>query len=256
MSASLKSPEQIGHIRKASQYVARVLAALGEAIRPGVTTGDLDEQAARLCKEWGVEAAFKGLYGFPRSVCISVNEEVVHGIPSPTRVLREGDIVSCDFGVRCEGFFGDAARTYAVGRVADAARRLMDVTWESLQRGIAQCRPGNRIGDIGWAVQSYVESQGYAVVRDFVGHGIGRRLHEDPQVPNYGIAGKGMRLHPGMVLALEPMVCVGTHEVETLDDGWTVVTKDRRLSAHYEDTVAVTEDGPVVLSRIEHGGAP
>jgi len=258
MAVSLKSAAQIEHIRESAQYVGRVLQALGDAVEPGVSTGDLDDLAESLCREWGVVPAFKGMYGFPNAVCISVNEEVVHGIPAADRVLQEGDIVSTDFGIISNGYFGDAARTWAVGQVSDEARELMDVTRESLERAIAQCVPGKRIGDIGHAVQSFVEPAGYSVVRDYVGHGIGRKLHEDPQVPNYGRPGRGERIKAGMVVALEPMICVGGPEVVTLEDEWTVVTKDRRLSAHFEDTVAVTEDGPVVLSRVDgsHGGTP
>ena len=190
MAVSLKNAEQIGHIQVAAEYVGRVLIELGRAVKPGVSTGDLDDIAEDLCQQWGVIPAFKGMYGFPKAVCISVNEEVVHGIPSKERVLKEGDIVSTDFGILSHGFFGDAARTWAVGAVSEEAQRLMDVTKESLDRAIAQCVPGNRVGDIGHAVQSYVESEGFSVVRDYVGHGIGRKLHEDPQVPNYGRAGR------------------------------------------------------------------
>ncbi len=258
MAVSLKNADQIGHIKVAAEYVGRVLAALGEAVKPGVSTADLDDIAEELCAGWGVIPAFKGMYGFPKAVCISVNEEVVHGIPSKDRILKEGDIVSTDFGILCNGFFGDAARTWAVGEVGEEAARLMEVTKESLDRAIAQCVPGNRVGDIGHAVQSYVEAEGFSVVRDYVGHGIGRKLHEDPQVPNYGRAGRGERLRAGMVVALEPMICCGTHEVVVLEDEWTVVTKDRRLSAHFEDTIAITEDGPVPLSRVNgsYGGTP
>ena len=251
MAVTLKNSGQVERIRAACQLVGRVLKALSEASRPGTTTLQLDQLAQAMCDEWRVEPAFLGLYGFPKSACISLNEEVVHGIPSDTRVLVEGDIVSCDFGIKSDGYYGDSARTWTVGAVSDEAAQLLDVTWAALEAAIDQCRPGRRVGDIGHAVQSYVEARGYSVVRDYVGHGIGRKLHEDPQVPNYGRPGRGERLKSGMVLALEPMVCVGTHEVETLADGWTVVTKDRKLSAHFEDTVAVTSDGPVVLSRVQ-----
>ncbi len=249
MGVSLKTPAQVDKIRASCGLVGRVLSAIGEAIRPGVTTGELNRIAEDMCAEWRVRAAFKGLYGFPESVCISVNEEVVHGIPSFDRELSEGDIVSCDFGVKSAGFYGDAARTWPVGQVDDRAQRLLKVTWEALDLAIDQCRPGRRVGDIGHAIQSHVEAHGYAVIRDYVGHGLGRKLHEDPQVPNYGAPGRGTRLKPGTVVALEPMVVEGDHEVDTLGDGWTVVTKDRGLAAHYEDTVAVTGNGPVNLSR-------
>jgi len=250
LAVSLKSPAQVERIHGSCRMVGEVLAAIGEAIRPGATTGELNELAEKMVSDWKVKAAFKGLYGFPESVCISVNEEVVHGIPSFERVLAEGDIVSCDFGIKAEGFYGDAARTWPVGAVGDGTRRLLDVTWEALDLAIDQCRNGRRVGDIGHAIQSHCEEHGFGVVRDFVGHGLGRKLHEDPQVPNYGKAGRGKRLRPGMVLALEPMVCEGTWEVETLGDGWTVVTKDRGLSAHFEDTVVITDNGAVNLTRL------
>lgn len=249
MAVTIKSADQIESMRPANDLVRQVLDKLGEAIKPGVSTGDLDSIAHEQCEAWGVIPAFLGLYGFPKCVCISVNEEVVHGIPADSRLLKEGDIVSCDFGILTGDWYGDSARTWAVGAVSEEAQRLMDVTRESLDLAISQCRPGNRVGDIGHAVQSHVESQGFSIVRDYVGHGIGRKLHEDPQVPNYGRPGRGSRLRAGMVLAIEPMVCVGSHEVETLSDGWTVVTRDRKLSAHFEDTIAITDDGPVVLTR-------
>lgn len=250
MAVSLKSPAQVEKIRASCGMVGEVLAAIGDRIRPGGTTGELNELAEKLVADWKVRAAFKGLYGFPESVCISVNEEVVHGIPSFDRVLMPGDIVSCDFGIKADGFYGDAARTWPVGEVTVRARELLDVTRQALDLAIDQCRKGQRVGDIGHAIQSHCEANGFSVVREFVGHGLGRKLHEDPQVPNYGTAGRGKRLHPGMVLALEPMVCEGSWEVETLDDGWTVVTKDRKLSAHFEDTVVVTDNGAVNLTRL------
>ncbi|HEX9100627.1 MAG TPA: type I methionyl aminopeptidase, partial [Polyangia bacterium] len=212
---------------------------------------DLEEVAVREIERHKVRSAFLG-YGFPAYpavLCASVNEVVVHGIPRKDVVLKDGDIIGIDFGCFKEGFCGDSARTIAIGTVTDEAKKLMAATKESLDRAIEQCRPGNRLQDIGWAVQSHVEPLGYSVVRTFVGHGIGRAMHEDPAVPNYGSPGKGLRLKPGLVLAIEPMVNAGTHEVEVLADGWTAVTKDRKLSAHFEHSVAITEEGPVVLSR-------
>ncbi len=244
----LKTPREIELLREANQMVAQVLELLGEACVPGVSTWELDRLAFEFCRRNGVEPAFLGLYGFPASLCVSINDEVVHGIPSKQRKLREGDLVSCDFGVKAKGFFGDAARTFIVGKGSDLARKLVKVTEEALYRGIAQCWPGRRLGDIGHAVQSYVEANGFNVVRDFVGHGIGRKPHEEPHVKNYGLPGRGKRLREGLVIAIEPMVNVGTWQVKVLDDGWTVVTRDGSLSAHFEHSIAVTAAGPDVLS--------
>jgi methionyl aminopeptidase len=245
----LKSRREIEVMRKANLIVHEVLERLEAMIQPGVTTGDLDRVADELTRKRGGVPAFKGYQGFPANLCASVNEEVVHGIPSRKRVLREGDIVGLDFGVIYEGYVGDAARTVAVGAVSDEARRLMSVTEEALWVAINTCWPGKRVCDLGQAVQEYVEARGYSVVRDFVGHGIGRKMHEEPQVPNYFNPANSTRLKPGMVLAIEPMINAGGHEVEILADGWTVVTKDRSLSAHYEHSVAVTETGPYILSQ-------
>ena len=244
-------------MRVASELVADVLAELERLVAPGVTTADLDEVAERLVRGAGAEPAFKGYRGYPASLCTSVNEEVVHGIPSPKRVLREGDIISIDMGVKAGGFYGDSAITVAVGRIGDRAAELLRVTRESLWRGIAAVRVGGRVSDIGHAVQAHVEAHGFSVVRDFVGHGIGASLHEEPQVPNYGTPGRGARLAAGMVLAIEPMVNLGRPGVQTLADGWTAVTRDRSLSAHFEHTVAVTAGGPEVLtlSRAEREAA-
>lgn len=244
----LRSRDEIERIRQASLVVHGVLEELARAVAPGVTTAELDRLAEAGARERGAEPAFKGYRGYPASLCVSVNDEVVHGIPSPSRVLREGDIVSLDFGAVYRGFYGDSARTLAVGRVSEGARNLLEATREALSRAIAAATARSRLGDIGAAVQGLVESRGYSVVRDFVGHGIGRRLHEPPQVPNYGVAGTGMRLRPGMVLALEPMVNAGRPEVTTLEDGWTAVTADGSLSAHFEHTVAITENAPEVLT--------
>jgi methionyl aminopeptidase len=245
----LKSREEIAHMRDAGRIVADILDALEKAVAPGVTTWELDQLSERLIHEKGARPAFKGYRGFPSCLCTSINQEVVHGIPSRKRRLETGDLVKLDFGVVYQGFYGDSARTIPVGAVSLEAQALLDATRESLEAGIRAAVSGNRIGDIGHAVQAHVEAKGYAVVRDFVGHGIGRRLHEEPQIPNYGTPGTGMKLRPGMVLAIEPMVNAGTWEVETLEDDWTAVTLDGRLSSHWEHTILVTEAGPEVLTR-------
>jgi methionyl aminopeptidase len=232
---------------RACRIVVDALDALEAAAVPGTTTRELDRIAREQIEKAGARPAFLGYRGFPATLCISINEEVVHGIPGP-RKLREGDIVGLDLGCVVDGFFGDAARTVAVGRVSEAAQRLMRITRESLFAGIEKCRAGQRVGDIGHAVQTYAESRGYSVVREFVGHGIGTSLHEEPQVPNYGPPGRRERLVPGLCLAIEPMVNVGRPEVEVLEDGWTAVTRDRSLSAHFELSVAVTSFGPWILS--------
>jgi methionyl aminopeptidase len=244
----LKTSDDIRRIHDAGRVVRAVLDVVVAAARAGVSTGELDRIAEDRTRAMGARPAFKGYLGYPASVCISVNDEVVHGIPSPERVLRAGDVVGLDFGAVLEGFFGDAAETVIVGTGAPEAERLVEATREALARAIAAATPGGRIGDIGAAVQGHVEPLGYSVVREFVGHGIGRKLHEPPQVPNYGTGGTGPRLRPGMVLAIEPMVNAGRPEVRTLDDGWTAVTADGSLSAHFEHTVAVTETGPMVLT--------
>lgn len=243
----VKSWAELQKMHRACSIVVQTLGALAEAAVPGVTTRELDKLAHSRIVGAGARPAFLGYRGYPATLCISVNEEVVHGIPGPRR-LREGDIVGLDLGCIVDGFYGDAARTVAVGAASEDARRLMRVTEEALQAGIAQCRPGNRLGDLGWAVQSHAERHGYSVVREFVGHGIGTSLHEEPQVPNYGPAGRRQRMAPGMTLAIEPMVNVGGPEVKVLDDGWTAVTRDGSLSAHFELTVAVTPQGPWILS--------
>lgn len=245
----LKSKDEVEKLRAVNLIVAAVLDAVEAACKPGATTWDLNEIADAKLKAMGATSAFLGYHGYPAVLCTSVNEVVVHGIPRKDVVLKDGDIIGIDFGCFKDGFCGDSARTIAIGKATDEARQLMAATKESLDRAIEQCKPGNRLQDIGWAVQSHVEPLGYSVVRTFVGHGIGRAMHEDPPVPNYGSPGKGLRLKPGLVLAIEPMVNAGTHEVEVLADGWTAVTKDRKLSAHFEHSVAITEEGPVVLSR-------
>lgn len=229
------------------KLVAEILVEIRERIRPGVATQELDQLAARLCLKKKALPAFKGYHGFPFNLCVSVNEEVVHGFPSGRR-LKEGDIVSLDFGVCLDGYYGDAALTQSVGKVSSQADQLINVTRESLFKGLEQARAGNRLGDISFAVQHHVESRSFSVVRQFVGHGIGKALHEDPQIPNFGEAGRGILLKPGMVLAIEPMVNAGGSEVEIKADGWTAVTKDRSLSAHFEHTIAITENGCRILT--------
>jgi methionyl aminopeptidase len=244
-----KSAAEIERMRVANMLVADVLAELAAMVAPEVTTADLDAAAERLVRAGGAEPAFKGYRGYPATLCASINEEVVHGIPSPKRALAEGDIISLDMGVKLNGFYGDSAVTVAVGRVSDDVLTLLRVTQEALDRAIAQVRVGGRISDIGHAVQRHVEANGFSVVREFVGHGIGASLHEEPQIANYGEPGRGPRLAEGMVLAIEPMVNMGRPAVKVLQDGWTAVTRDGSLSAHFEHTVAVTRDGPLVLTQ-------
>ena len=242
-----KSAAEIEVMREAGRITARALDAVSSAVRPGVTTDDLDAIAEDVIVKAGARPAFKGYHGFPATLCTSVNDQVVHGIPGG-RVLKEGEIVSVDCGAIVDGYYGDSARTFPVGQVSAAANRLMDVTKRSLEAGIARCRPGMRLYDVSAAVQEVAEAAGFSVVREYVGHGIGRSMHEDPQVPNYGKAGTGPTLRTGMVLAIEPMINAGAADVRSLDDGWTVVTLDGAMSAHFEHTVAVTEDGPLVLT--------
>lgn len=243
---SLKSPGEIEKMDAANRIVHSVLSALASEATPGVVLKDLDKMAEKKTREMGAIPAFKGYSGYPASVCISVNDEVVHGIPGPKK-LREGDIVSFDYGVILDGYYGDAALTCGVGRVDDNGVRLMDVTREALMRGIEQFREGNRVSDIGHAVQSWSEKRGFSVVRDYVGHGIGIKLHEEPQVPNFGEKGRGPRLLTGLVLAIEPMINERGPEVTVDPDGWTVRTKDGGRSAHFEHSVALTESGPRIL---------
>ena len=238
-------------IRESAQIVGRCLRMLGREVRAGVSTLDLDRMAEEFIRAEGGEPAFKGYRGFPASICASVNEEVVHGIPSAKRILKEGDVISLDIGVRKGGFYGDAARTFPVGSITEAARRLLEATERSLQAGIEMARPDGRVSDISAAIEREVKRSGFSVVRALVGHGVGRELHEEPQVPNYGRPGEGPRLRAGMVLAIEPMVNLGGADVVTLSDQWTVVTADRQLSAHFEHTVAIGEDGPEILSLVE-----
>jgi methionyl aminopeptidase len=248
----LKSREDIEHMRAASAIVAEVLAELRTRVRPGVTTGELDTLAEELTRQKGARPAFKGytVAGrvFPASVCISINDEVVHGVPTSKRALRDGDIVGLDFGVCYQGYYGDAAMTVAVGQVSNEAERLMKTTQAALAAGIEAIRAGAHVGDISAAIQDTAEGAGYSLVREFVGHGIGRSLHEDPQVPNYRTGARGVRLQEGLVLAIEPMVNAGSAEVYVKEDGWTAATRDGRLSAHFEHSVAVTSNGPYILS--------
>ena len=244
-----KSASEIERMRAANMLVADVLHELETLVAPGVTTADLDGAAEKLVRAAGAEPAFKGYRGYPATLCASINEEVVHGIPSKKRALGEGDIVSLDMGVKLNGFYGDSAVTVPVGRVSDGVLKLLKVTQEALELAIAQVRVGGRVSDIGHAVQRHVEANGFSVVREFVGHGIGSSLHEDPQIANYGEPGRGPRLAEGMVLAIEPMVNMGRSAVKVLADGWTAVTRDGSLSAHFEHTVAVTRDGPLVLTQ-------
>lgn len=234
-------------MREAGRITAVALRVVASAVRPGVTTAELDRVAEEAIRAAGARPAFKGYHGFPATLCTSVNDQVVHGIPA-ARVLREGEILSVDCGAVVDGYFGDSAMTFAVGEVSEEARRLIDITRESLAAGIARCVPGMRLYDISAAVQTVAERAGFSVVREYVGHGIGRAMHEDPQVPNYGKAGTGVTLKAGMVLAIEPMINAGRADVRSLDDGWTVVTADGSMSAHFEHTVAITEDGPRVLT--------
>ncbi len=246
-----KSPAEIDIMHAANQVVATVHTELAERVRPGVTTAELDAYAEARVREMHALPAFKGYRGYPATLCVSLNEEVVHGLPSSDRRLAPGDVVSIDLGVLLEGFYGDSAVTWPVPPIEPEVARLLEATEQSLYRAIDQCVIGNRIGHISHAVQAHVEPRGFSVVRDFVGHGIGAALHEDPQIANYGAAGVGPRLHEGMVLAIEPMVNLGRPEVEVLSDGWTAVTADRRPSAHFEHSVAITASGPWVLSARE-----
>lgn len=248
---SIKSEREIELMRCSGRIVGQILDEVGSLIEPGVTTWELDRFAESRCKELSVIPAFKGYQGFPATLCVSINEEVVHGIPSKKRVLQAGDIIGVDFGVHREGWYGDSARTFPVGNISSEAQKLLDVTKKSLFLGIQECRVGRRVFDIGYAVQNYVEANGFSVVREFVGHGIGKALHEDPQVPNFGPKGKGIQLKAGMVLAIEPMVNMGSHQVQVMSDGWTAVTVDRSLSAHFEHTVVVTENGPEILTKFQ-----
>jgi methionyl aminopeptidase len=244
-----KSPREIELMRRGGQILADVMDRLREFVRPGMTTLEVDMEVERFIKARGARPAFKGYRGFPATVCISINEEVVHGIPSAQRRMGAGDIVGLDLGCIVEGYYADCAFTMALGDVPASVQKLLDVTRESLDLAIEQCWPGRRLSDVSHAVQAHVEAHGFGIVRAFVGHGIGRALHEEPQIPNFGDPGRGPQLKPGMVLAIEPMVTMGSWEVRVLDDGWTAVTRDGSLAAHFEHTIAITDDGPDVLTR-------
>ncbi|GAQ95812.1 methionyl aminopeptidase [Thermodesulfovibrio aggregans] len=246
----LKSPEELKKIRKSCRIVATVLEELKIYIKEGLTTKQIEQFIENFIIKMGGIPAFKGYRGYPASACISINEQVVHGIPSEKVFIKEGDIVSVDVGVIYDSFYGDAAYTYSVGKISEEAEKLLKVTEEALYKGIAEAIPGNRVGDISNAIQSHVEANGFSVVRAFVGHGIGMSLHEDPQIPNFGSKGVGPKLKKGMTLAIEPMVNAGTHEVKILSDGWTAVTKDGSLSAHFEHTIAITEGEPEILTKL------
>lgn len=246
----LKSDQELVRMRRAGRIVAQAHDLVVGMVRPGVSTEELDRAVAEFIERVGAVSAFLGYHGFPAHICTSVNEQVVHGIPGPYR-LQEGDIVSVDIGVTIDGYCGDSAWTYPVGKVGEEAKRLLAVAEQSLVAGIARANAGGRLSDVSHAIQTLVEEASFSVVRDFVGHGIGRDMHEPPQVPNYGPPGRGPRLRPGMTLAIEPMVNLGTHEVEVLADQWTVVTKDSRYSAHFEHTVAITDDGPEILTVLD-----
>lgn len=246
----MKQPEEIEKMRASARIVAEVLEKLKKAVKPGITTRQLDTLAEDLARRKNANPAFKGYMGYPFSLCTSLNEEVVHGMPSD-RVLVEGDIISLDFGVYYQGYYGDAAVTLPVGAISERAARMLRVTEQSLSEAIKEAKAGNRLGNISFAVQSTVESAGYAVVRDFVGHGIGKKLHEDHQIPNFGERGRGIVLKTGMVFAIEPMVNEGTYKVKVMPDSWTVVTEDIKLSAHFEHSVAITENGPDILSTLQ-----
>ena len=246
----LKNKEQLATMKEACVITGEALYAAGERIREGITTKELDTFIREFIERHGARPTFLGYGGFPGSACISVNEQVIHGIPSDKVILKEGDIVKIDVGAYYKGFTGDSACTFPVGRISEEARKLIEVTKESFYRGIANAVPGNRIGDIGFGIQQHVMENGFSVVRQYVGHGVGRELHEEPEVPNYGTPGRGIRLCSGMTIAVEPMVNVGTHNVKVLDDKWTVVTADGKLSAHYEHTVAITDDGPVLMTKV------
>ena len=245
----LKTSRELALMREACRISAGALQVAGEAVRPGISTWEIDKIAYDYIKSQGAEPNFLNLYGFPATACISINDEVIHGIPSKKRILQSGDIVSIDLGAKIGGYNGDNAATFACGEISEEAKRLIETTRESLYEAIKMAVPGGKIGDIASAVQTYCESRGYSEVREYTGHGVGKELHEDPSVPNYGTAGRGVRLLPGMTIAIEPMINQGTAKIKVLPDGWTVKTQDSKLSAHFEHTVAITKDGPVILTR-------
>ena len=244
----LKTARELAIMKQACVISAQALELIGKAVEPGVSTAELDRIAEKFILSQGAKPNFKGLYGYPATACISINNEVIHGIPKKSRILKSGDIVSVDLGAEFGGYNGDNAATFACGDVSDEAKRLMATTEESLYEGIKAARAGGRVGDIGAAVQGYVESRGYSVVREYVGHGVGTSLHEAPEIPNYGVSGRGVRLVPGMTIAIEPMVNAGSYGVKVMPDGWTVLTSDGSLSAHFEHTVVITENGAQIMT--------
>ena len=249
----IKNNEQIALMKIAGRITAEALEVARELVRPGISTKEIDTQIRRHIEKSGATPSFLGYGGFPGSACISVNEQVIHGIPSEKITLKEGDIVKIDVGARYRGYNGDSARTFPVGKVSDEALRLISVTEKSFYEAMKVARPGNRVGDLGFAVENFVISNGFSVVRDYVGHGVGKDLHEEPEIPNFGRAGRGVRLYPGMTLAIEPMVNAGSHDVRVLKDGWTVVTADGKLSAHYENSILITENDPIILTDVNIG---
>ena len=249
----IKNSEQLALMKIAGRITAEALLVAKDAIRPGISTKEIDTKIRTFIEKCGAKPTFLGLYGFPGSACISINNEVIHGIPSEKRILTEGDIVKIDVGARYRGYNGDSARTFPVGKVSDEALKLISVTEQSFFEAMKYAKAGNRIGDIGHAIESFVISNGYSVVREYTGHGVGAELHEEPEIPNFGKAGRGVRLYSGMTLAIEPMVNAGGHKVKVLRDGWTVVTEDGKLSAHYENSIAVTESEPIILTDVNIG---
>ena len=249
----IKNDEQIALMKVAGRITAEALEVARELVRPGISTKEIDTKIRRHIEKSGATPSFLGYGGFPGSACISINEQVIHGIPSEKVILKEGDIVKIDVGARYRGYNGDSARTFPVGKVSDEALRLISVTEKSFYEAMKVARPGNRVGDLGFAVENFVISNGFSVVRDYVGHGVGKDLHEEPEIPNFGRAGRGVRLYPGMTLAIEPMVNAGSYDVRVLKDGWTVVTSDGKLSAHYENSILITENDPIILTDVNIG---
>ena len=246
----LKTSRELRLMKEAGAIAAGALKAAGDAVKPGISTYELDRIAHKFIKDAGAYPTFLGYNGYPAAACISINDVVIHGIPSKKQIVKAGDIVSIDIGATFNGYVGDNAATFAAGEISPEAKRLSDTTREALYKGIEAAVAGNRLGDIGHAVQSYCEERGYSVVRSFTGHGVGTQMHEDPSVPNFGTPGRGLRLVPGMTIAIEPMINMGTHEIKQLSDGWTIKTKDGKLSAHFEHTIAITADGPVILTKV------
>lgn len=247
----LKNKEQIECMKEAGRITGEALLVARDLIREGISTKEIDTAVRHYIEKCGAKPSFLGYGGFPGSACISINDQIIHGIPSSKVILKEGDLVKVDVGAFYHGFHGDSANTFGVGKISEEAQKLVDVTRESFFRGIAEIKPGARLGDLGYAIQHHAETNGFSVVREFVGHGVGKELHESPDVPNYGTAGRGARIYDGMVFAVEPMVNCGTHKVRVLDDDWTVVTADGKLSAHYEHTIAVTSEGVLLLTKVE-----